>query len=224
MKRLLLLLLVCGGVWLVVSEDARRTVLKYFDRHEEQKKAPVPMAVTKIADDRNLTLEEATAQFKTLLASSPRFRFEGGVTEQLPSGHVLVVGQVRSSASAPGQNQGYALFGFPSSATLAAGAVMRCDVNTVGVYNFARADGQIVKIQELIYAGEITAGPAPVTPRSGTLLDHATPAPARGTPFRASTLLDRVTPPLDPRNLSGASGQTPPITPRTLLDRATPRR
>lgn len=179
LTRLLFVLLLLVVVVLVLSDDARRAVARPLGRFREhfyrlgRPPLQVPMAVTKIANDKDVTLEKATEDFQAMLATAERLRFEGSVTEQLPSGHVLVVGQLRraTGGAVSPQQSAFALFGYPSSRQLAPGALVRCDVQGSGIHQFARAAGQLVHLEELIYAGEITPGS---TERSHTrtLLDR----------------------------------------------------
>jgi hypothetical protein len=160
--RYLFVLLLGGVLLLVLSDDARRAVGKPLDRFREHfyqmrdgQSPRVPMAVSKLANDSGVTLQKASEQFNTALVAAPRFRFEGKVAETLPSGHLLVVGHVRNSASvmAP-TGQGYALFGLPGSASLVVNTPVRCDVHTAGVHQFMRQDGRTLRLEEVVYAGE----------------------------------------------------------------------
>jgi hypothetical protein len=176
--RSLFVLLLGAILILILSDDAQRMVRGPLDRFREHffrmrggiPAALMPMAATKLANDQNISVEKAYAQVTAALATAPRFRFEGQVIERLPSGHVMVLGKVHSALTvvAP-RATAYALFGYPSSEKLALNSQVRCDVQTSGVYHFARAEGAGARMEELIYAGAFTSW---TNERGRTLLDR----------------------------------------------------
>lgn len=177
MKRFLFVLLLGAVLILVLSDDVRRMAGQPFDRFRKHfytmrggQPTQVPMAASEMANARDITVEKAYEAVTNALANAPRFRFEGHVVEQLPSGHIMVVGNVRDASTVlTPRATAYALFGYPSSATAAPNAEIRCDVKTTGVHQFARAAGNIVRMEEIIYAGEFTPW---TNERGRTLLDR----------------------------------------------------
>lgn len=155
-------LLIGAGIWLGVSDDARRYMTgraqAFVEKYYRLRRPSdgVPMAVTKLANERGIDIETASGQLNKVLEHAPRLLIEGTLLEQLPTGHLLVNAKVSSGSTVLANLQAVALYGYPMSTKVAVGASVRCDVQSTGLHQFALKDGRVMRIEELIYAGEHT--------------------------------------------------------------------
>ena len=183
--QLFLILLIGAVIYGVIRRDELLVSLQAKNRHfissnrgSGKTPADVPMAVTKIAAERGISIDLANEQFNNAIANTRRFRLQGRAVERLPFGHVLVRGDAWDQGQIMTANGLFALYGYPQPDTLTENVPVTCTVWLVGFQRLSRKDGKMMSFEEAIYTPD-----APTSEGKGewmknkerTLLDKKAP-------------------------------------------------
>jgi hypothetical protein len=155
-------ILVGAIAYAALSEDFQQSVSKvtsgFLERHGPKVDGATkyPMAVSRLAMDKNVSPEQALVYFNNSLAAAPRYRLEGQVIDRVPAGHLLVVAAIYGEHRTIVEKQTVALFGYPQQ--IAGGATIACRVCMTGMHLFAKSEGPATMLEEVVYIGDDKPG------------------------------------------------------------------